>query len=75
MLTEQFIGQLNDGGMIDEILKEVAILEDIEDTMSERVLLFTCRVEAQRAQKSVLNDIKETNESELKMHIQKNSLA
>ena len=37
--TEQFISGLNEDGTIDEILKEVAKLEDIKDTRSECVLL------------------------------------
>ena len=32
--TEQFIVGLNDEGKINEILREVAALEDIEDAMS-----------------------------------------
>ena len=48
-MTEQFIGGCNDEGMIDEILKEVAMLEDIEDVISEHVLIWSCTVEAQRA--------------------------
>ena len=37
LLTEQFINGLNDDGMVDEILKEVAALEDNGDA-SELVL-------------------------------------
>ena len=40
LLIEQFISRLNDGGMVEEILEKVATLEDIEDTMSEHVLLW-----------------------------------
>ena len=44
--------------MIDEILKEVVPLEDIEDALSEHVFLCAHREEAQRTQKSPLNYIK-----------------
>ena len=37
LLTEQFIIGLNDDRMVNEILKEVTILEDIEDAKSEYV--------------------------------------
>ena len=39
LLTDNFISRLNDDGMIDEILKEVAILEDNEDNTSECVVM------------------------------------
>ena len=48
LLTEQSINGLNDNGMVDEILKEVAMLEDIEHAASKHVLLWIHRVEAQR---------------------------
>ena len=54
-----FISGINDDGMIDEILKEVAMLEDTEDATSECVLLWVHRVEEHRVQKSALNDIRE----------------
>ena len=59
LLTEQYINGLNNDGMGDEILKEVVMLEDTEDTTSEHVSLWVCRVEAQRKQKSALYEIKE----------------
>ena len=65
LLTEQFISGLNDDGMIDEILKDVAMLEDIENAMSEHVLLVMHRVEAQRGQKSALNEIKEVKDFDI----------
>ena len=40
LLTEQFTNRLNDDGMVNEILKEVATLEDIEGTTNEHVLLL-----------------------------------
>ena len=45
--------------MVDEILKEVATSEDTEDARSEQILLWVHGVEAQMAQKSALNEIKE----------------
>ena len=54
LLTEQFIGGLNDEGMTDEILRDVAMLGNIEEATSEHVLTWACRVEGQRAQRSVL---------------------
>ena len=62
LLTEQFINGLNDEWMVYEKLKEVAILEDTKDATCECVLLWACRVEAQRVQKSSLNEIKEAKD-------------
>ena len=59
LLTEQFICGLNEDGMISEILNEVATLEDIKDATGECILLWAHRVEALRAHKSALSDIKE----------------
>ena len=58
-MAEQFISGLNDNGMINEILKIVDTLEDIEDATSKFVFLWACRIEAQRVQKLALNDIEE----------------
>ena len=51
LLTEHFIDWLNDDGMINEILTEVASLGDTEDTISEYVLLWAHRSDAQMFQK------------------------
>ena len=61
MLTEQFLGGLNDEGMTDEILREAATLENTEDAMSECVQIWAYRVQAERAQKAQ-NNIKQANE-------------
>ena len=45
--------------MTNEILREVGMLEGIEEAISEHVLTWAHRVEAQRI---VLNSIKEANE-------------
>ena len=47
-LTEKSIQGLDDKGMLSEILREVIVLEDIDDTTSEWVLLWTQRVEGKR---------------------------
>ena len=44
--------------MVDKILKEVATLEDIDDTTSKCILLWVHGVEVQRAQKATLHEIK-----------------
>ena len=43
--------------MISEILRVVVVLEGIENAASERVLVLAQRVEGQRAQKMVLDNI------------------
>ena len=58
-LTKQFIGRLSDDGMINEILREVTSLENIEEALTEFMLHWACRVEAQR---TILNNIKEAKE-------------
>ena len=62
LLTQQFISWHNDDGMVNEILKEAATLQDIEDAMNEHVLLWIQRVEAQRVKKLALNKIKEAKD-------------
>ena len=64
LMTQQFISGPNDDEMIDEILKELAMLEDIEYITSEHVL-WACRVEAQKVQQSALNDIKEAKDFDI----------
>ena len=56
---------LDHKGMISEIPREVSVLQDINDTTSDRVLLWAQRVEAQRAQKEALENIKETKNFDL----------
>ena len=57
-LTQQIINGLNGDGMLYKILKEVATLEDTEDTTSECVLLWVHMAVVQQAQKSALNGTK-----------------
>ena len=54
ILTEQFIHGLDNEGIIIEILREVSLLEDIDEATSEWVLLWTQRVEAQGTPKEAL---------------------
>ena len=68
MLTEQFISVLDDEGMISEFLREVLMLEDIENVTSKGVLLWTQRVEVQKVQTKVLNNIKEAKDFDLVRH-------
>ena len=65
LLFEQFTSGLNDDGMVNEILKEVAMLEDVEDGTSSWVLLWAYRVKGQRGWKSAHNEIKEAKEFDL----------
>ena len=45
LLIEQFICGLNVEGMTDEILREVAVLENIDEATSEHELTLAHRVE------------------------------
>ena len=65
LLTEKFIVGLKDGGMTDEILSKVAMLEDIREATSECILTWVCRAEMQRTKRIVLNSIMEAKESDL----------
>ena len=59
LLTEQFIGGLNDN-MTDEILRDVTMQENIKEAASECMLIGACIVEVKREQRSKLNIIKES---------------
>ena len=48
--------------MISEILREISTLEDIDDVTSKRVILWAQRMDAQRAQKEALSNIKNAKE-------------
>ena len=61
-LTKQCIHGLDDECMKSEILREVSAFENTEDATSEQVLLFAQKVEAQRAQKEALDNIKEAKD-------------
>ena len=63
-LTEQFIHGLDNKGMISEMLRKVSVLEDIDDTTSEWILLLTQNIEAKRAQKEAFDNLKEAKDFE-----------
>ena len=56
-LKEQFIHGLNDRCMLEEIIKELTATNKDEQITSEGVLAWVKRVEAQRAQATVLSTI------------------
>ena len=68
LLTDQFIHGLDNEVMISEILRKVSPLEDIDDIMSKRELLWTWRGEVQRAQKEALNNMKGAKEFDSVRH-------
>ena len=59
-LKEQFIHGLNDKDMLGKIIKELTTKSNDKQTTSEGVLVWAKRVEAQRVQAAILNDIMET---------------
>ena len=59
-LKEQLIYGLNNKGMLGKIIKELTIKSNDKETTSEGVLIWAKRVETQRAQATILNDITET---------------
>ena len=59
-LKEKFIHGLNDKDMLGKIIKDLTTKSNNEQTKSEGVLVWAKRVEAQRAQAAILNDITET---------------
>ena len=59
LLTGLCIGGLDDEGLTDEILREVAMQEDIEEATSDCIFTWACRVKVQRAKSIVLDSIKE----------------
>ena len=61
-LKEQFIHGLNDKVMLDEIIRELTVKNNNKQVMSEGVLAWTKRIEAQRAQATVLNNITESHQ-------------
>ena len=60
-LKEQFIHGLNDKVMLEEVIRELTAKNNNEQTTSEGVLVWVKRVEAQRAQVAILNDITESH--------------
>ena len=56
-LKEQFIHGLNDKAMLDEVIRELTTKGSNDQTMSEDVLIWAKRVEAQWMQAVILSDI------------------
>ena len=50
LLMEQFISGIDDNGMMNEIIKEVATLQDIRYPAGKCMLLWAHNIEVQRAQ-------------------------
>ena len=61
-LKEQFIQGLNDKVMLDEVIRELAARSKDGQMTSEGVLVWAKRVEVQRAQAAILNDITELHQ-------------
>ena len=61
---------LDDEGMIGKILRKVSVLEDIDVTTSEWVLLWAQRIETKTPQKETLDSIQEAKDFDSigKMH-------
>ena len=61
-LKEQFIQGLNDKALLDEVIRELTAKSNDEQMTSEGVLAWAKRVEVQRAQAAILNDIRESHQ-------------
>ena len=61
-LKEQFIHELNDKCMLEEIIKELTATKNNDHITSGGVLAWAKRVEAQRAQAAVLNTLTESRQ-------------
>ena len=59
-LKEQFIHGLNDKTMLDAVIRELTAKDNNEQTMSKDVLVWAKRIEVQRAQAAILNNITES---------------
>ena len=58
-LKEQFINGLNNETITAKIIKELTALKDMSGVISEQVLIWAQRVEAQKVQMVVLDNIKD----------------
>ena len=61
-LKEQFIHELNNKLMLDEIIRELTAKNNDEQVTSEGVLIWAKRIEVQRDQATVLNNIMESHQ-------------
>ena len=59
-LKGQFINDLNDETIIAMTIKELTVLKDTSQVSTEQFLIWAQRVEGQRMQKTVLDDIRDT---------------
>ena len=70
-LKEQFMHELNDRVMLDEIVRELMAKNNSEQTNSEDILLWARHIEAQRAQVAILIDITEVQKFDKVKLVQK----
>ena len=59
-LKEQYIHGLNNKSMLDEVIRELTVKTNREQTTCEDVLVWTSRIKAQQAQAAILSDITES---------------
>ena len=71
-LKEQFIHGLNDTNMLAEIIKELTEIQENTEIISENMLCWAKRMEAQRAQSAIMNSLTEAKEFD-KLKIVKNT--
>ena len=64
-LKEKYINGINDDDMMTEIEREQAAVKKTNEITSEQALCWAKRVEAQRAQKTILEPAKESKESDV----------
>ena len=57
LLKEQFIHGVNDKNMLDKVIRELTTKSTNDQTTSEDVLVWVKKVEPQRMQAAILNDI------------------
>ena len=70
-LKEQFIHGLNDTDMLGEIIRELTKIHENTEITNENMLCWAKRVEAQRAQSAIMNNLTEAKEFD-KLKIVKN---
>ena len=61
-LKEQFIHGLNESDLSIEIIQELTKIEENDNVTSEQVLTWTGRVEAQKAQSAILENLNKTKD-------------
>ena len=70
-LKEPFMHGLNDKSMLDEVIRELTVKNNNEQTTSEDVLAWAKRVKAQQAQVAILSDITELQKFDKVKMVQK----